>query len=261
MLNINFNKLPTNIYWERQRGNNCRIHSLNAYFGHQKISDDQFNQLCNEYDKLIHGLKSINMDGFAECRSIISYIVDKYSNKYCQLVPINFRGIHNKNRSDWQYNRFINFIGKSTGIISYFEFNKDHVWFNKKVDGEWYKIDSLSGLTRINKLRNFGENGYLLVFEKDVIFYEIEHLINLIKDKHDDKMFEIEIAFYNLYHLLKRVKLNYVENDIKYNEKVSNLKTIYKILTIYINESRKPRLKINSIEKLKKELNNIFNVF
>tara|TARA_B100000674_G_C37751026_1_gene873405 strand:- start:114 stop:899 length:786 start_codon:yes stop_codon:yes gene_type:complete len=261
MLNINFNKTNTNIYWERQRGNNCRIHSLNAYFGHQKISDDDFNTLCSEYDQLIYGLKSINMDGFAECRSIISYVVDKYSNKYCQLIPINIRGIHNKNREEWKYTRYINFFGKETGIVSYFEFNRDHVWFNKKVNGDWYKIDSLSGLTKINKLRHFGDNGYLLVFEKDIIFYEIEYLITLIKEKSDDKLFEFEIAFNNLYHLLKRVKLNYVESDIKYNEKVSYLKTIYKILKQYITENRKSRFKVDVIQKLKKELNNIINIF
>ena len=80
---INFNNIQNeNIYWERQRGNNCRIHSLNAYFGENKISDELFKRCCEEYDKIIFGLESIQMDGFAECRSIISFIIDKFDKKY-----------------------------------------------------------------------------------------------------------------------------------------------------------------------------------
>ena len=260
MSNVNFNK-SKNVYWERQRGNNCRIHSLNAYFGKNKISDEHFNKLCDEYDNLIFGLKSIEMDGFAECRSIISFIVDKYSNKYCQLVPINFRGVHNKNRQTWNYNRYIKFIGKENGINCYFEFNKDHVWFNKLIDGEWYKIDSLSGVNMINKINRFGENGYLLVFENNVLFYEIEFLLNLIKEKRDKKEFEIEIALNNLYHLLERVNLSYSKNDITFNNKVSNLKTIYKILDEFINENRKRKINSSNVNNLKTQLNNVIYFF
>ena len=260
MLNVNFNK-SKNIYWERQRGNNCRIHSLNAFFGKNEISDENFKKLCDEYDNLIFGLKSIEMDGFAECRSIISFIVDKYTNKYCQLVPINFRGVHNKNRQTWNYNRFIKFIGEQNGIIGYFEFNKDHVWFNKLVEGEWFKIDSLSGVNMINKINRFGENGYLLVFEKNILFYEIEFLINLIKEKGGEEDFEIEIALNNLYHLLKRVNLSYCENDKEFNNKISNLKTIFKILKEFINENRKRKINLLKVNNLKLQLNNIIYFF
>lgn len=260
MSNVNFNK-SKNIYWERQRGNNCRIHSLNAFFGKNEISDEQFKKLCLDYDNLIFGLKSIEMDGFAECRSIISFIVDQYSNKYCQLVPINLRGIHKKNRQAWNYNRYLQFVGKEKGINCYFEFNKDHVWFNKLVDGEWYKIDSLSGVNMINKLNSFGENGYLLVFEKDILFYEIDFLISLIKEKRDDNEFEIEIALNNLYHLLTRVNLGYSENDIEFNNKISNLKTILKILKEFISENRKQKMKLSHVNNLKSQLNNIIYFF
>ncbi len=250
-----------NIYWEQQRGNNCRIHSLNAYFGEGKISDAEFADLCSEYDGIIYGLESIKMDGFAECRSIISYIVDKYTNKYCQLVPINLRGVHKKNRKDWEYDRFIKFLGVNKGIISYFEFNKDHVWFNMEKGGEWYKIDSLSGVTKINKPKSFSDNGYLLIFDENMLFYEANYLIQLIKNRHNDDNFVSEIAFYNLFHLLKRIKLDYVENDASFNLKISNLKTIYKILKEFVFENRKKRISFQTVKKLNKQLNNIINIF
>jgi len=283
MFNVNFyekrhrysdlNNLISSIYWEQQRGNNCRIHSLNAFFGENKISDLDFEALCNEYDSFIFGLKSIQMDGFAECRSIISYIVDKYSNKYCQLIPINTNGVHNNNRNIWKYERFIDFFGKKNGINAYFEFNRDHVWLNKYIKGEWFKIDSLSGVTRINPLRRLSDNGYLLVFDSGVLFYEIEYLINLIKEynkvnilaKNDNinskNESEIEIAFNNLYHLLIRIKLEYDRDNASYNEKVSNLKSIFKILSVYINENRQKRIKNKKIKDLENELNNIINIF
>ena len=54
------------IYWERQQGNNCRIHSLNAMFGHKFLDESKFKLECSEYDKIVEGLNSIDMDGFAE---------------------------------------------------------------------------------------------------------------------------------------------------------------------------------------------------
>ena len=66
------------IYYERQSGDLCRMHSLNAYFGYKRIDKDTFFKLCNEYDTIIKGLKSDSMDGFSEGRCIISYVLDKY---------------------------------------------------------------------------------------------------------------------------------------------------------------------------------------
>ena len=48
MPNNSVNKTINDIYWERQRGDNCRIHSLNAMFGKPQISEDEFKKLCQE---------------------------------------------------------------------------------------------------------------------------------------------------------------------------------------------------------------------
>ena len=149
------------IYWEKQQGNNCRIHSLNAFFGKQKITPEIFNYYCGEYDKLVQGLNSRDMDGFAECRSIVSYIIDTLTEKMCFLIPINLNGVSKKHREIWDFNRLISYFGVS--VSEYFEFNKDHIWANRYIDGEWYKIDSLSGVTSQNPLKNISDNGYLIV--------------------------------------------------------------------------------------------------
>ena len=253
----------SHLYWERQRGNNCRIHSLNAFFGKETITDSLFNKYCQEYDKIIWGLNSSQMDGFAECRSIVSYIVDKYTNKYCALVPINLRGIHNNHRDLWNYERFLPFL-KEGYIKSFFEFNKDHIWLNKLDNGKWYKIDSLSGIYEINKPNRFTENGYLLVFESTLLFYEIEYLLKKINSlyyngkvnnnnngKHLDT---IEIAINNLYHLMTKIQFNFDKHDNSYNEKLAMLKTIYKIATQFIIENRKEKIKSQMKNKFLNEL-------
>lgn len=250
----------TNIYWERQVGNNCRIHSLNAFFGKNKIAESDFKKFCLEYDTIIPGLESIKMDGFAESRSIISFIVDKFTNKYVQLVPINMRNVHHKNRQLWNYNRLTSFIGKEDGILNYFEFNRDHIWINRFLNNEWYKIDSLSGVTKINKPRIFGENGYLLVFEHSLKFFEIEYLINLVKSKKIED--DVEIAYYSLFHLLKSINLEYDLHDANYNGKITNLRMLRKILTEYVSLNRDITTtnKITKLKKINTELNNIFRV-
>ena len=249
----------SNIYWERQRGDNCRIHSLNAFFGEHKITDDMFRHHCEEYDSIIWGLKSIHMDGFAECRSIISYIVDKYTNKFCLLVPINLRNIHRQNRELWNYNRFLSFLGIEGGINGFFEFNKGHVWYNiyDKRYNRWYKVDSLSGVNYINKPNNFGENGYILVFENRAVYYEIEYLLDFLKKNWGgDK----EIAIYNLFHLLRRIELNY-GSDSAYNAKISLMRELKKVLSTFISENRTKKINSNRKDQLLKELHNIINIF
>ena len=34
--------MNSNIYWERQSGNLCRLHSINAYFGFKKLDKNAF---------------------------------------------------------------------------------------------------------------------------------------------------------------------------------------------------------------------------
>ena len=234
-----------NFYWEKQQGNNCRIHSLNAMFGRKVITEDLFGTECDNYDKVIPGLVSRNMDGFAECRNIVSYIVDKYTNQFSLLIPLNYRNVSKSNRIEFNnYERYIPFLG--TNIQGYFEFNKDHIWYNRFYKGEWYKIDSLSGITKINKLRHFSENGYFLLFSKRLCYLEIEFLFEKIKKA--DSLYEI--YFYNLYHIIKRIKLEYCSYCSEYNKKISLIRLIYRLLTEYIELNRMSKLDMEKISHL-----------
>ena len=248
------NQPINDIYWERQKGDTCRIHSLNAMFGKPQISEDEFKKLCQEYDTIIWGLNSIQMDGFAECRSIVSYVVDKYTKKYTQLVPINVNGIHSKNREYWNYNRFVPKLGRT--IKAYFEFNKGHIWFNKWINNEWYKIDSLSGVNLCNPIKKFSNNGYLLIFEQEELFNEIEYLICFVKANIETNSVvnDVEIVFYNLYHLFNKIKFDYSPSDSDYNTKISSMRSIYKLLAEFIAENRHKTLNKTRINILESQI-------
>ena len=252
------------IYWEHQQGNNCRIHSLNAMFGTKFLNETRFRQECNEYDKIIEGLNSIDMDGFAECRSITSYIINKYTGRFTLLVPINLNGINNKNRNQWNYNRLIRYLDGHS-ISEYFEFNKGHIWYNKYINGKWYKIDSLSGVNIQNKPRQFSNNGYILIFESNLIFKELKYIFNFIKVKlinlrQTEKDEFLEIAYYNLYHLLKLIKLDFIENDSIFNSQISLLRSLFKTLKNYISIQRKQKRDTVKLKQVNIELVNIIKL-
>ena len=61
--------------------------------------------------------------------------------------------------------------------------------------------------------------------------------------------------------MLKTIQFNYDNEDAEYNNKISNLKTIFKLLTQYINEKRKQKYNKDEITKITVSLQNIFLVF
>ena len=190
-----------NIYWERQRGDLCRLHSINAYFGYKKIDEDEFFKYCSEYDEVIKGLKTIDMDGFAEGRCIISYILDKLDKQYVYLIPIN---TYNGARSHIDIERYNKLIKLVNG---FFEFNKGHVWFNKKINGNWYKIDSISGVNIID-VPSIRKNGILLIIDDKHLYNEIFNYLNLVdksnksnkSNRSDNNHSNIKVILINLYY-------------------------------------------------------------
>ena len=228
------------IYYEKQRGDLCRLHSLNAYFGYKKFDDSEFFKLCAEYDEEIKGLKTQVMDGFSEGRCIISYVLDKVDNKYIFLIPINS---YKNARNFLDINRY-NILIKH--VNCFFEFNKKHVWINKKIENTWHKIDSISGVNRVDAPR-IGKNGYLLVIDGKVLFNELEYLLNKIKLETDDSdnpnYNSLEIDLINLHYVLKVVNTDLNKTPVseefsKYLFNLNKLKTELKEFIIKNRENK-----------------------
>lgn len=218
-----------NIFFQRQiKSDLCRLYSINNYFGYDKLTEEAFYNYCDKYDSIIHGLKSRNMDGFAEGRSIINYIIDIVDNKFSLLIPLNN---YNNSRVDINIEYYKK---KILELDSYFEFNKGHIWVNKKIDNKWYKIDSISGINIINPIIN--NNGFILVFDKSNLFNEIDNTIIMLKNNN----YNNEILYYNLFHSIKLINLDInLTNDIDFNNNLTIFKLIYKTLVEYIYYKRK----------------------
>lgn len=220
-----------NIFCERQRGDMCRMHSLNNYNGNSFLNENEFFKLCDEYNKLIAGLNSRSMDGFAEGRSIVSYIMDKIFNKFIILIPINS---YNNSRSHLDIDHYNELLRKSN---CFFEFNRNHIWVNKKINNKFYKIDSLSGINETN-VRNLTNNGYFIVIDRHMLYEEIDYIINLIF-KTELNNNNLEIYFYNLYYSLNKIDLEVKMDDTsKFIEKKIQLKNILKVLKDFIYNKR-----------------------
>ena len=198
------------MYYEKQKGDLCRLHSLNAYFGYQKLTEKEFYDYCDEYDKIIKGLDSKKMDGFAEGRCIINYIIDIIENKYTLTIPLNTSKNSREFTDIIRYKKLIN-----SKVKNYFEFNKNHVWLNKKKDNKWWKLDSICGIINIDPTIN--NKGIIIVFEyRQILIKELDYNKKNIKKTNNN-----EIYWCNLYHLTKNVEIdNKLYIEIKRNLKI-----------------------------------------
>lgn len=241
----------TDIYYEKQRGDLCRLHSINAYFGFRCLKETDFFKLCDEYDNIIKGLKTDSMDGFSEGRCIISYILQKLDNKFLFLIPIKS---YENSRNNIDIDRYSKLISSITNV---FEFNKNHVWINRQISNKWYKIDSISGVNNINPPRlNSSKNGFLLVLDGKVIYNELEYQLKIVNS---DKDKDIEVNLINLKFILDSIYLerkninNHINSD--YNEQLNNLKSIHKLLNEFVLKNRENKEISNLVLNIKSLIN------
>ena len=128
------------IYYERQRGGMCRLHSLNAYLGGPVYSDSMFWEAANEFDISQKNKFGITMSSRSfdlvnsDQRTLISFIL-RTRNIYTKYVAINTHEKH---------------VEEALESGAFFVFNVDHIWIVKKNKGQWYKVDSIGGIRRIN---------------------------------------------------------------------------------------------------------------
>lgn len=165
------------VYYEKQRGGLCRLHSLNAYYGHQKLSDSDFSRLCQEYNQEIK--KKYNLS--VPCQSydiippdqstIISYVLkkDKVGSIY---VPFNYLSRELKERNQSLSNLLTDFV---------FVYNQGHIW---GIKDKKYKVDSLSGVSNfnINSLINNRNIGLIIPIDSKACEKELKYRISQVQN-------------------------------------------------------------------------------
>lgn len=133
-----------NIYCEKQEGDLCRMHSLNNFFQKREMNTNKFYEYCDAYDKYYKTKNSRSIDMFNEGRNVIGFVLKQYYNIFTLLV--------------YDLNLIKKFLPDLSNIFS---FSKNHIFIYKKINNEWFKIDSLSRPQKQSPLtKNFG---YLIV--------------------------------------------------------------------------------------------------
>ena len=133
----------SDIYYQRQSGGLCRMHSLNAYFGEDKISPRQFSEYQQEYD--IHQ-KKFNFQSSckdfdimaSDQKNIVSFILKKYK-VYSRYYAINS-----------MFKKDINDILSVLKGDFIFIYNEGHIWGLRRRGTDWYTVDSISGIRPIH---------------------------------------------------------------------------------------------------------------
>lgn len=134
--------MQNGIYWERQRGGLCRLHSLNAFFGYNKISDHDFANFGKEFDQRTtrlfgHRASCMDFDTIGSDQlNIVSYILKKHNicTKYTAI---------GQSKDDICPSNLVN-------VNRFFVFNDRHIWVMRKNNNQWYKVDSIGGVCRCN---------------------------------------------------------------------------------------------------------------
>jgi hypothetical protein len=123
-----------NLFWtfQGERSSNCRLHSLNAWFGKAKLTVSQFEDLAAEFDaKFAPGAGSETFtaivdggDGIRTC--VVDWIVAREERYFCHLF------VAGEATSEQQEGT----------LVAVFVFDNDHMFLEKLVDRRWYRIDS-----------------------------------------------------------------------------------------------------------------------
>ena len=98
------------LYWESQKGNLCRLHSLNVFYKNldlgSKLTEKEFYYYCDLFDKYMDfDIKTIDNDTFSATQmNIISFILWQKSGLYTILIaPYQLKKELNWTNYTWEY--------------------------------------------------------------------------------------------------------------------------------------------------------------
>lgn len=195
------------IYWESQRGGLCRKHALGAYFGRPLINDDKFQQLCIEFDKYMRGkgYKNSQVEKF-DCiyssrETLISYVIGRYGGGCCLHIPMG----ECKAYLDSRNTTLLELIGEDDFVFVY---NPNHIYGWKKTSA-WYKVDSLSGISKISPVAD-NKLGYIIPRKCPLVDlkYNQDRIAQILNEgiadylSHQDNLGDLEVLFATSAHII-----------------------------------------------------------
>lgn len=246
------------IYWERQTSPDlCRLYAINAFYGENYISNTQFREFCMLYNKEYPDcvIPSSSSPGHIDAEvyynvpsnniTIIHYILG-FNQIKCEYVPPKNSGNSSNHLSLLLSENKMSmeeFIGDSEWI---FVFDQNHTWGMKKLNGNWYKVDSLSGISRssLDSLSSSSEKyGLIIPRSKRDLIKILHRYKNFIKKYINEKKINTLNNFQNF--ILEQRKSGYPIGDLEipifvYSELISGISLQDdKINTLYNTIKRK----------------------
>jgi hypothetical protein len=174
------------IFFEPQSGGLCRLHSINGYFGSSKITQSEFQIYVNDYD--LEYKTKYNLDISCELfdvvssdqTNIVNYILKRHGiySRYYALNQIYGKSIQQ------------NIIEILRGEY-FFIYNESHIWGCRIYNNQWYKVDSIGGVSsiNINSLQHTKNIGFIVPVDIKNEFYRN---LKIIKNIFNDDVNSIE---------------------------------------------------------------------
>jgi hypothetical protein len=233
----------SNIYYQNQYNGLCRLHSLNAYFGEEKISLNKFNSYQKDYDKEYHN--KFNFDVSCKLfdivssnqKNIVSYIL-KQHNIYTRYYAIN--EIFQKNVNE----KIISILNGDFIFI----YDEGHIWGARRKNHIWYSVNSIGGISviNINTLLNQKNIGFIVpVYMKDEFYINVAKIkdilcngesvtsINMIENYLIQKNKECKIL--DLLEIPIGICMDIIETNLSIRCKSSDNSNIFNQLEVRVN--------------------------
>jgi hypothetical protein len=126
-------------YSERQRGDACRVHALNALFGRAVIDEARLKEWAHEFDAHYGYHVTDQFDCVqSDSLTLVSFILEQRCKYVTHYVPL-----HRSSPLPVQLKPLMD-----PRVPALLLFNANHIWCVRKWDegdGAWYNLDSLMG--------------------------------------------------------------------------------------------------------------------
>ena len=251
------------VYWEKQRGGLCRLHSINAFYGKPELDENKFKEYCKEYDTdySYKGIKCncLEFDQIPSSQeTIISWILEKHSGIKTLYIPYNKIDYYLK-----KYDLNIEILVGDSDF--FFIFNESHIWgIIKTQDGSWHKVDSIQGVSpyNLNFLRNTDKIGLVIprtghAIKQDLnriqlsVFkylykFELDTLSLLEKLANENKILDdLETDIFLFFRFLRNTKIlnkviwqNWQKFEKEFNKNPGNFENIKEYVPIFLDYVR-----------------------
>lgn len=160
-------------YFERQVGNNCRVHALNALFNRNVIDERRLRELDAQFHAHYGDVMSASMyDHFdivqADTRMLVSYILETRCKYVTHYIPIGGAKRELLLHDFGAFNHVEQLFDPT--VAACLCFSRDHIWAVRKHGGEWYNLDSLFARPRriahVEDAFEGAQHGLILIYSR-----------------------------------------------------------------------------------------------